>query len=129
MVPEIPRFPGPKFEWHFWQETTSIGETPIGGGVLTTMLYDYWIESIDVYQFTPAVQNEEFQIGFVAATPPPAGLQVFFGGQVSPNTGLYFPWRGLIQWHANEALTINNLNGGWSVYVAGFFTSSEAEQP
>lgn len=126
---EVPRFPGPKFEWHQWFETALTGQFPIGGSALTTTLFDYWIESIDVYAAVSGLSNEEFHIGFVPTSPPGAPIEVFFGGQISPNTGLYFPWRGLIQWHPNSSLTLENVNGNWSVYVSGFFTSSEAAQP
>lgn len=129
MNSEVPRFPGPKLEWHQWEETALTGPVSIGGGPLTTTLFDYWIESIDVYAVVSGLSNEEFQIGFTPTTPPGAPSQVFFGGQISPNTGLYFPWRGLIQWHASFSLTLNNLTGNWSVYAAGFFTSSETTQP
>lgn len=126
---EIPRFPGPKFEWHQFLNEGSTGQTPIGGGPLTTLLYDYYIESIDVYAVVSGVSGEEFRIGFLPSTPPLGAIQVFFGGQISPNTGLYFPWRGLIQWHPSFNLMFDNIAGTWSCYTSGFATSSNATQP
>lgn len=122
----IPRFPGPKLEWHFWVQTSNLGITDIGGGPLETANFDYWITAIDVYAVVSGGQNEEFWIGFQPSIQPIGLLQVFFGAQISPNTGLYFPWRGLLQWHSSESLDLRNVNGGWSVYVSGFLTSGQA---
>lgn len=125
----IPRFPGPKFGWFFWLTTASVGLTPFGGSPLAQTPNDYWITDIDVYATTSGAQNEEFWIGIQPTIQPITVLQVFFGAQISPSTGLYFPWRGLLNWPATTELGFNNRNGGWSAYARGFFTPSEATQP
>lgn len=124
----IPRFPGPKSEWHFFLNTGTPGNTPFGGAGPIASTFDYWITSVDCYRVFASGGTDEFQVGFLPATPPLGALQVFFGGQVSPNTGLYFGYRGLVQWHNANELILNVIAGTWSAYVTGFFTSSANAQ-
>lgn len=124
----IPRFPGPKFYWHFWASIQSLGLNQIAPGPLATTPFDYYVTEIDVYAQASSTQTESFQVGFQPTIQPITGLQTFFGGQISPNTGLYFPWRGLLQWLVSEDLDMLNANGEWTIYVSGFLTSSNASQ-
>jgi hypothetical protein len=119
----IPRHPGPKEEWSEYLETSTVGLTVVFGSPASNA--NYWIDTLDVTQLASGTQNELFYMVMQNTVIPTDPQRVFFGGQVSANTGLYFPYRGKLRIIPGTSILLNNLNGTWAVNLGGFLTSSD----
>lgn len=119
----IPRFAGPKTPWTAFLNTTTLGDFNFFPRPASNA--DYWIESIDTVQLTPGSGSSGFSMFFLATAVGGAPRMYFFGNQVSANTGVYFPYRGLIRLAAD--LYFTNAGGSWAVYVSGFITTTVNE--
>lgn len=123
MIPRaIPRFPGPKLPWSAWATSTTLGPAVVFGLPTSSSPGDYWLERVDAIQLASGASGTTFSMWTNVTQVGGAPDKYFFAGQVSPNTGIYFPWRGLLR--IDGDVYFNNAGGNWGLTMSGFLTTN-----
>lgn len=123
MIPRaIPRFPGPKEPWSAWATSSGGGAQVVFGLPTSGNPGDYWLERLDVVELATGGTTSGFLMYTNVTEVGGAPLKYFFTAQVSPSTGLYFPWRGLMRLDGD--VYFENLGGSWGLTMSGFLTTN-----
>lgn len=119
---EIPRYPGPKTAAVFTAQVTEsqgkvqIGEILPGQGVFVLQGID-----CNVVATGSQVPSPTFQVlvSFDATANPQF---IVFSGQINPNTGFYFAWRGELVMGNSSVIFFDAVAETWDVIAWGYLT-------
>lgn len=119
---EIPRYPSYKLSSRGFAVNTGAGD------VLLAICSDaeelLVVEGMDVFATASGTGTEFFSIDMRNVSPNQF-LGTVFSNQVSPSTGLNFPWRGSWPLHSNEQLVLHSVAGVWAASYFGFSTAAD----
>jgi hypothetical protein len=120
----VPRYPAPKRGFVLGAalppnlSPVQIAQIGLNTGTLVLEGIDANPASVGPQSPAPTFQ---LMVSFDATDNP---LYIIFSGQVSPTTGLYFPWRGELEIGENSTIHFWAQEESWHVVLWGYQTST-----